>query len=193
MNSIIHNAIHTHLAIVEKLAKEDSQPILQALGNAAIETLQSGGKVIFMGNGGSAADSQHLAAELVGRFETERRGLAAIALTTDSSIVTAVGNDYGFDFIFSRQIEALAKKNDLVVGLSTSGESQNVINGIKTAKEIGCVTAGLLGNNGGRLKSLVKFPLLVPSDNTARIQECHILIGHILCELIEQTVVNATT
>jgi D-sedoheptulose 7-phosphate isomerase len=144
-----------------------------------------------MGNGGSAADCQHLAAEFVGRFKLERKGYPAIALTTDTSILTAVGNDYSFDSIFSRQIEALGKEGDLVVGISTSGNSKNIIRGVEKAKELGLYTVGLLGKDGGALKDLVDLPLVVPIDNTARIQECHILIGHIVCEIVEERLASA--
>ncbi len=139
-----------------------------------------------MGNGGSAADCQHIAAELVGRFKSEREGLPAIALTTDTSILTAIGNDYSFNEIFARQIEALANKGDLVIGISTSGNSENVIRGILKAKKIGCYTVGLLGKDGGKLKNLVDLAIIIPSNNTPRIQECHILIGHIACEIVDK-------
>ncbi len=148
--------------------------------------LKRGNKILICGNGGSAADSQHFAAELVGRFKLERKGLSAIALTTDTSILTAIGNDYGFDKIFERQVEALGKEGDVLVGISTSGNSENVIKAVKKAKEIGIYTIGLLGKSGGKLKDLVDLSLIVPSGNTPRIQECHLTIYHIICEEVEK-------
>jgi D-sedoheptulose 7-phosphate isomerase len=159
--------------------------LMQVVGTLA-EVLSAGRKVLVMGNGGSAADAQHLAAELVGRFVRERRGLPAIALTTDTSIITAVGNDYGFDAVFARQIEALAVEGDLVIGISTSGNSTNVLAGIIRARELGCRTVGLLGRDGGRLAAEVELPLTIPAAETARVQEGHILLIHIICDLLEQ-------
>jgi D-sedoheptulose 7-phosphate isomerase len=144
-----------------------------------------GGKIFWMGNGGSAADSQHLAAELVARFARERRALASIALTADSSILTAVANDYSFDRVFGRQLEALCHSNDVVVGISTSGNSENVVFGVRTAKRLGAFTVALTGSGGGRLAREADASLVVSSSVTARIQEAHILIGHILCDWIE--------
>lgn len=151
------------------------------------ETLRSGNKIMLFGNGGSAADAQHLAAELVGRFRKERLPLAALALSTNTSSLTAIGNDYGFDKVFSRQIAALAKKEDIVVGISTSGSSQNVITAVNEAKKLGIPTIGLLGKNGGELKDIVDTALIIKTDDTPRIQEMHILAGHIICEIIETT------
>lgn len=153
-----------------------------------IESYQNGGKVLICGNGGSAADAQHIAAELVGRFKKERNPLPAIALTTDTSILTAVGNDYGFDDIFSRQLQALANKNDVLIGISTSGNSQNVLKALFKAKEIGVKTIGLSGNissAGGKLAQEADLCIVVPSNDTPRIQESHITIGHIICYLVE--------
>lgn len=142
-------------------------------------------KVILFGNGGSAADSQHIAAEFIGRFQKERKALPAIALTTDTSILTALGNDYGFDIVFARQIEGLAQKGDIAFGISTSGNSENVIQGIKKAKRIGLKTISLTGCDGGKLAKLTDISLIVPSRKTARIQESHICIAHAICELVE--------
>lgn len=150
------------------------------------DSLRGGGKLLLMGNGGSAADAQHIAAEFVGRFNKERRALPAIALTTDTSALTCIGNDYGFEHIFARQVEALARKGDAVVGISASGNSENVLRALQKANELGAVTIGLLGNDGGKMKDVVHKAIVVPSDNTARIQEAHITIGHIICEIIEQ-------
>ena len=148
--------------------------------------LQIGGKVLFFGNGGSAADAQHLAAEFVGRFVRERRGLPAIALTTDSSILTAVGNDYGFDQIFARQIQALARPGDVAVAISTSGNSPNVLEGVRAVRKANGKTIGLSGKDGGALAKEADLAITIASSNTARIQECHIAIGHLLCELIDE-------
>jgi len=143
-------------------------------------------KIIIFGNGGSAADAQHIAAEFVGRFLLERKGLPAISLTTDSSIITSLGNDYSFDIIFSRQCESIVEKGDIVIGISTSGKSKNIINGLITSKKIGANTIGLLGNNGGDIKNIVDLPIIVDSTSTPRIQEVHRVIYHIICEQVER-------
>lgn len=156
------------------------------LGSLLARAVKNGNCVFFMGNGGSAADSQHLAAEFVGRFQKERRGFPAVALTTDTSILTAVGNDYGFETVFARQVEALAKDGDVVVGLSTSGNSANVIKALQAAKAVGAVAVGLTGRSGGRMAEICDLCVRVPADVTARIQEAHILIGHIACELVDE-------
>lgn len=152
-----------------------------------IECLKKGGKVILFGNGGSASDSQHIAAELVGRFKRDRAGLPAIALTTNTSILTAVANDYGYDVVFAKQVEALAQKNDLIIGISTSGKAKNVASGIRQAKKMGLKTIALTGGDGGDLAKLADLSVLVPSSVTARIQEAHITIGHAICDIVEQT------
>jgi D-sedoheptulose 7-phosphate isomerase len=166
--------------------------LAQALGEKIVDaaniiaaSLKNGGKVLLFGNGGSAADAQHLAAELVGRFVLERSPLPGIALTTDSSILTAVGNDYGFDQVFVRQILALGRPGDVAIGISTSGNSPNVIKAVQAAAERGLRTIGLAGRDGGALAKAVEIAITVPSTNTARIQECHIAVGHVLCELVE--------
>jgi len=148
-------------------------------------SLKSGGKLILFGNGGSAADSQHIAAELVGRFKKDRPPISAIALSTNTSTITALGNDYGYETSFSRQLEALARKGDVAMGISTSGNSPNVIEAIKTAEKLGLKTIAMTGRDGGKLAGLADITLKVPSDNTPRIQELHITAGHIICELIE--------
>jgi D-sedoheptulose 7-phosphate isomerase len=160
-------------------------PMIAEAGARMRQCLQDGGKILLMGNGGSAADSQHIAAEIVGRYKKERKGMPSIALTTDTSILTSVGNDYGFNFIFSRQVEALCNPNDIVVGLSTSGNSANVVAGIEKAREIGAYTIGMTGATGGKLAELCSLNLAMPSTDTPRIQEAHITVGHILCDLIE--------
>lgn len=151
-----------------------------------VSALRQGNKALLFGNGGSAADAQHIAAELVGRFVLDRPGLPALALTVNSSTVTAIANDYGFDEIYSRQLEALGRPGDVAVGISTSGNSGNVLRAVSKAKELGLHTVGLTGDSGGRLKSIVDNCICVPSSETPRIQECHILIGHILSELVER-------
>ena len=168
-----------------RVAETLSGEILEA-AQTIRDRLASGGKLLLMGNGGSAADSQHIAAELVGRFKKERAAIPAIALTVDSSSLTALGNDYGFEAIFSRQIEALATAKDAVMGISTSGNSQNVIRALNLARNMGAATIGLMGHGGGNMKDCVDICIVVPSDDTARIQEVHITIGHIICEIIEQ-------
>jgi D-sedoheptulose 7-phosphate isomerase len=155
-----------------------------------IDCLKNGGKILIFGNGGSAADAQHIAAELLGRFKTERRALAAIALTTDTSTLTSIGNDYGFERVFSRQIEALATPGDVIIGISTGGRSPNVIRGLRTSSKMNCKTIGLSGRSGGDFNEVCDINLIVPSEDTPRIQEMHILIGHTICHLIEQAFTN---
>jgi len=158
-----------------------------SLAEAVLSCLKNGGRLLLFGNGGSAADAQHIAAEMVGRFHSERRPLAALALTTDSSVLTAVGNDYGFEEVFARQLRALGRAGDLAVAISTSGNSPNVLRGVAVARDLGMRTAGLTGRDGGRLGGLVEFHLNVPHTSTARVQEVHIMIGHLLCELVDQS------
>ncbi len=167
----------------------DCGPAIVEAAQAIAACLRAGGKLLFFGNGGSAADAQHLAAEFVGRFILERRALPAVALTTDSSILTAVGNDYGFDRVFSRQIEALGQAGDVAVGISTSGNSPNVLAALKQARTQHLKTVGLAGKDGGLLRQCCDIPLIVASPNTARVQECHITTGHLLCELVENDLV----
>ena len=160
-------------------------PQIIAVANELRETHKRGGKILIMGNGGSAADSQHIAAEIVGRYKKERRGLPAIALTTDTSIISSIGNDYGYDYIFARQIEALCRPEDTVIGITTSGNSKNVVNAIIEANAICATTVGLTGGTGGKLLELCKFNIVIPSSDTPRIQEAHIFIGHSLCDMLE--------
>lgn len=159
---------------------------LAAAAGLVAEALARGNKVMFCGNGGSAADSQHLAAELVGRYRRNRPGWAALALTVDTSALTAIGNDFGFDEVFSRQVEALGRPGDVLIAISTSGRSPNVLRAVETARARGLKTVGLAGRDGGPLAALVDVALVVPSDDTARVQECHITLGHILCDLVEE-------
>lgn len=160
-------------------------PDFSAWAEASIAALQAGGKLLFFGNGGSAADAQHLATELVVRFKENRRALAAIALTTDTSVLTAVGNDLGFSYLFSRQIEALGKTGDVAIGISTSGKSPNILEALKTARSRGLTTVGLTGEAGGELAPLCDILLKIPSSTTSRIQEMHIIFGQMLCGAIE--------
>ncbi|MDR6784928.1 D-sedoheptulose 7-phosphate isomerase [Pedobacter africanus] len=150
------------------------------------ETVSSGAKVLLAGNGGSAADAQHIAAELTGRFVRERKALPAIALTVDTSALTAISNDYGYEMVFQRQVEALARTSDLFIGISTSGNSPNILNALIAAKKIGCKTLGLSGKDGGQMNELCDINIIIPENNTARIQEMHILIGHILCKAVDE-------
>ena len=161
-------------------------PQIEQAAKMMIEALRLGNKILFFGNGGSAADAQHLAAELVGRYKKDRKSLSAIALSTDTSALTALSNDYGFETVFARQIEGLARPGDIAFGISTSGNSRNVIEGLEKGKEIGCQTIGLLGCDGGRIAEIVDLAITVPSRATPRVQESHITIGHILCGLIEE-------
>lgn len=182
-------AIVEHQEVMEKVKKQLMDDI-ELVGYQCKNAIDHGHTIFFMGNGGSAADSQHLAAELVGRFFKERKGLPSIALTTDTSILTAVGNDYGYDEVFRRQVEALVKPNDIVFGITTSGNSSNIIKAMNKANELGALTIGLTGKDGGQLKDICDYCLVIPSNNTARIQEAHILIGHIICEIIDEGVLS---
>ena len=160
--------------------------LIEQISDIIITALDNENKLLLCGNGGSAADAQHIAAELSGRFEMDRKALNAQALHVNSSYLTAVANDYGFEDVYSRMIEASAKSGDVLIALSTSGNSKNVINAIKKANQMQMVTIGFSGNDGGNMKDLCKYNLIIPSNNTARIQEAHILVGHIICKLIEQ-------
>ncbi|MGA3081102.1 MAG: D-sedoheptulose 7-phosphate isomerase [Terracidiphilus sp.] len=187
--SIFGNAIVEHLEVVRQL--KEQQGVLQAIAMAMTATLLARGKILWCGNGGSAADSQHLAAEIVGRFRRERCGLASLALTADTSILTSVANDYGFDTVFSRQVEALGAPGDLLVGISTSGKSRNVLAALETARSQGMVTVAFTGAGGGKMAVLADHLFAVASSETARIQEAHMLAGHMLCDWIELDWVHA--
>ena len=184
MKNRIQKIFEESISVKQKTFDQNVELIMQAV-EMMIESLNQGGKLLFFGNGGSAADSQHVAAEFIGRFMKERRALAAIALTTDSSVLTCLGNDYSYDIIFSRQIEALGREEDIAFGFSTSGNSKNVIKGIEKAKELGMKTIVLTGGGGGKMKGLADIHMDVPSKSTARIQESHMCIYHTLCELVE--------
>jgi len=185
MRERIKDILLESIQVKEEILRNQIDAILQ-IAVLMIDCLKKGGKVIVFGNGGSASDSQHIAAELVGRFKRDRSALAGIALTTNTSIITSLANDYGYDVIFSRQVEALGKKNDVVLGISTSGKAKSVALGIKQAKKMGIKTVALSGGDGGEIIKLADVSLVVPSKVTARIQEAHITIAHIICEMIEQ-------
>lgn len=184
MKTTIVNEFSSHLETIQKVigTMEDD---LEKASQLAVEVLMQGNKILLCGNGGSAADAQHIAAELTGRYKNERRGLPCIALTTDTSALTAISNDYGYDRVFDRQVEALAKKGDLLIGISTSGNSGNIISALTLAKSLGCQTIGFSGRDGGKMNEVCDINLIVPSDNTPRIQEMHILFGHTLCQIID--------
>ncbi len=184
MKKDIERIYQESIRVKEEAFKQNAEKIVTAV-NEIVSCFKNGGKILIFGNGGSAADSQHLAAEFIGRFQKERRSLPAIALTTDSSILTALGNDYSFDIIFARQIEGLGKKGDVALGISTSGNSKNVIEGIQKAKELGLKTITLTGCGGGKLAPLSEINLNVASQKTARIQESHLCLYHTICELVE--------
>jgi len=183
MIDIILNELKLHKEVSSKMMTLCDS--IESISKLSIETLESQGKIILFGNGGSAADAQHIAAELVGRYKADRRGLPAIALTTDTSALTAIANDFGYENIFSRQLEALLNKNDLVIGMSTSGNSKNVINALDYANKLGVKTIGLSGGDGGEMKKVCSHNLVVPSIDTPRIQEMHIFIGHTICHLVD--------
>jgi D-sedoheptulose 7-phosphate isomerase len=184
MSSLFQENLDAHLTLFSALRPLEAA--VMAAGRQIATSLRDGGKVLLCGNGGSAADSQHIAAELTGRFIHDRRPLAAIALSTDTSALTCIANDYSFDEVFARQVEALGRAGDCLVAISTSGNSPNVVRAAETARRIGVTVVGLLGRDGGRLASLCDVPIVVPEQSTARIQEAHIFIGHTLCGLTEQ-------
>ena len=176
---------------VKRTILESLVPQIKELAEAVIQAYRAKKKVILFGNGGSAADAQHIACEWVGRFEKERRALPALALSTNTSTLTAIGNDYGYEASFARQVEAFVEEGDIVIGISTSGDAPNVLEGLKVAQEKEAKTVGLSGKEGGRLKSLVDLCLIVPSNSTPRIQEAHITIGHIICGIVERELFRA--
>ena len=186
MQSIIKFEFEEHL--------KTSQATFESIGHSVevaaklcLDCLKNGNKILLFGNGGSAADAQHIAAELVGRYKTERKGLAAIALTTDTSALTAIGNDFGYDRVFDRQVEALANTGDVAIGISTGGSSANVASALKLAKDLDCKTIGFSGRGGGEMNELCDINIVVPAQDTARIQEMHIVIGHTICHLIDNS------
>jgi D-sedoheptulose 7-phosphate isomerase len=177
-------ALADHVELFSRLGA--MEVTINEVSRRAAAAINAGGKLMFCGNGGSAGDAQHLAAELVGRLVRDRRALPGLALSTDSSALTCIGNDFGFDEVFARQVDGLGRKGDVLIAISTSGNSRNVIRAVEAAKAIGVYTVGFLGRDGGKLKPLVDLPIVVPSDDTARIQEAHIFLGHVMCGLIEK-------
>jgi D-sedoheptulose 7-phosphate isomerase len=185
----IRQSIQASIAVKERLLGDGELVLaLAKVSGILVEALNQGHKVLLFGNGGSAADAQHIAAELVGRFAFDRPPLPALALSVNPSCVTAIGNDYGFDVVFARQIEALGRPGDVAIGISTSGNSPNVLHAVSVAKKMRLRSVALTGCTGGKLKGVVDHCICVPSNETPRIQECHILIGHIISELVEQTI-----
>ncbi len=182
-------ALNASAAVKMELAARGTAAVKAAVLSIT-EALAAGNKVMLMGNGGSAADAQHIAAELVGRFKLERGALPAISLCTDPSVITAVGNDYGYEYLFARQVEALARPGDVAVGITTSGRSPNVLKALQTARSLGCITIGLTGQNPGGLQDICDILVSVPSDVTARVQEAHTAVGHVICELVERLINN---
>jgi D-sedoheptulose 7-phosphate isomerase len=189
MKKAIEGIINSSIAVKKRLLETELTSIENAV-RLVMECIQKGGKLLLFGNGGSAADSQHIAAEFVGRFRLERTALAALALTANTSTLTALSNDYGYDITFKRQIEAFGNKGDVAIAISTSGNAKNVIEAAKEAKVKGIKTIGLTGRDGGALAKICDIPIVVKSDDTARIQEAHILIGHIIAELTESNLVR---
>ena len=187
MQESIINLINDSVRTFTNISKDQYQVVLiEDITNTILNALKSNNKLLLCGNGGSAADAQHIAAELSGRFEIDRKPLNAEALHVNSSFLTAVANDYGYEEVYSRMVEAIGKNGDILLALSTSGNSKNVIRAIEKANSLGLITIGFSGKDGGAMQNLCKYNLIIPSDNTARIQEAHILVGHIICKLIEQ-------
>ena len=187
MRESIINLINESVRTFTNISKDQHQVVLiEDITNTILNAFKSDNKLLLCGNGGSAADAQHIAAELSGRFEIDRKPINAEALHVNSSFVTAVANDYGYEEVYSRMVEAIGKNGDILLALSTSGNSKNVIRAIEKANSQGLITIGFSGNDGGAMQNLCKYNLIIPSDNTARIQEAHILVGHIICKLIEQ-------
>ena len=184
MQSIIKHEFSEHLKASKKTMESIGKPI-EIAAKLCIDSLKNSNKILIFGNGGSAADAQHIAAELVGRYKTERKGLSAIALTTDTSVITSIANDYGYLHVFDRQVEALANEGDVVIGISTGGSSANVISALRLANDLGCKTIGFSGRDGGEFNTLCNVNLKAIAEDTPRIQEMHILFGHTLCHLIE--------
>ena len=177
-------------ANIKRIMAQNLADVIADAARIILNVYRAGGKVLLIGNGGSAADAQHIAAELVGRFKLERVGLPAIALTTNTSSLTALANDYGYDTVFSRQLEALANDRDVLIAITTSGTSTNILKAVEMARSKGLVVIALTGENGGKLKDMADSTIVVPSNDTARIQEAHITIGHIICHLVEKGLFN---
>lgn len=188
---ILAHIADTQKVMADMLADTILVSRLEEAARACIKSIRDGGKILLAGNGGSAADAQHMAAEFVGRFAFDRPGVAAIALTTDTSILTAVANDYGYERLFSRQVQALGRKGDVFIGYSTSGKSPNVLRAFESARELGLTCIGLTGNRGGPMRDLCHHLLEVPSNDTPKIQEGHLVLGHLLCSLVERELFGA--
>ncbi len=187
MINYIKNQIQASIDTKQNILNDEAlMQTIADVGQACVELYQNGKKTLLAGNGGSAADAQHIAAELVGRYGFDRPSIPSIALTTDTSNLTAIGNDYGYDKVFSRQMEGMGNEGDLFIGISTSGNSENIINAINAAKAKGVTTVALVGRDGGEMARLADFAIIVPSNATPRIQESHILIGHMICDIIEK-------
>jgi len=180
----LKKCLNEHIKTAKKM--QDLLPLVKEAGEICVNALKNGNKIMLCGNGGSAADAQHIAAELSGRYKKERAALAGIALTTDTSALTAIGNDYGFEYLFSRQVEALGKKGDVLIAISTSGNSTNVIKAIESAKNTGIYVITLTGKGGGKMKEMGDVNIIIPSNDTPRIQEMHITLGHMICALIDE-------
>jgi len=181
---MLKECLTSHIEVAKKMDKV--LPLVEDAAKLCIDSLKNGGKVLLCGNGGSAADAQHIAAELSGRFKKERISLAGIALTTDTSALTAIGNDYGYEFVFSRQLEGVGRNGDILIAISTSGNSKNVLNAMESAKKMGIKTITLTGKTGGEMAKKGDINIIIPSNDTPRIQEMHIMVGHMICALIDE-------
>jgi D-sedoheptulose 7-phosphate isomerase len=187
MRDLVRTRIQSNIDVKKKLLDDPSfHDLVAQVAMEMVTSLKAGGKVFFFGNGGSAADAQHLTAEFTGRYLKERRALPALALSVNSSSVTAIGNDYGFDLVFARQLDALGKQGDVAVGITTSGNSPNVVRAFEVAKSKSIVTVAFTGESGGVVKNIADYAVRIPSEETPRIQECHILTGHMICEIVEE-------
>lgn len=182
---MLKNCLESHIKTAKKM--ENLLPLVEDSAKLCIESLKNGGKVLIFGNGGSAADAQHFAGEFINRFLKERKPLPAISLSTDTSVLTCIANDYSFDEVFEKQVIALGNKGDILIGISTSGNSKNILKGFEAGKKIGMINIGLLGKDGGKAKSLVDYPIIVKDNSTPRIQEVHITLIHIICEIVESS------
>jgi len=192
LRTVQNKLLESASVISAMLADTELHMTMLSVVNICVNAFNNGNKILFMGNGGSAADSQHLAGELVSRFAFERPGLPAFALTVDTSVLTSIGNDYGFEHLFSRQVEAIAKPGDVLFGFSTSGNSRNIIKALETAKTMEVITVGMCGNQKARITDVVDYRIEIPSSQTPKIQEGHIVIGHIICGLIEEKLFKPT-
>jgi D-sedoheptulose 7-phosphate isomerase len=189
MKNYILNQIADSAATKQSILENESLiNLLVEVAKVCVDVYKNGKKILIAGNGGSAADAQHFAAELVGRYGFDRPSLPSLALTTDTSALTAIGNDYGYEYIFSRQLEGLGVEGDLFIGISTSGNSQNVINAFSSAKERGITTVALVGRDGGKMAHMADYAIIIPSDKTPRIQESHLLVEHLICDIIEKEI-----